>query len=116
VLGLAREQRAAVQRTRKDRVAQLDLPDDDRAHVVLGLHAPGLGVGGAGGSALQVLELALRQVSFESLLGLTRIVSVGWAAFSLCSCVMCVAPEKCMLRLLILLRTYYVRTTKLLHY
>jgi len=47
VLGLAR---AAVQRTRKDRVAQLDLLDDDRAHVVLELHAPGLGVGGAGGS------------------------------------------------------------------
>ena len=43
---------AAVQRTRKDRVAQLDLLDDDRAHVVLELHAPpGLGVGGgAGGS------------------------------------------------------------------
>ena len=54
---------AAVQRTRKDRVAQLDLLDDDRAHVVLGLHAPGLGVGGVGGSALQVLELALRQVN-----------------------------------------------------
>jgi len=54
-----------VQRTRKDRVAQLDdLLDDDRAHVVLlELHAPGLGVGGAGGSALQVLELALRQVN-----------------------------------------------------
>jgi len=30
-----------VQRTRKDRVAQLDLLDDDRAHVVLELHAPG---------------------------------------------------------------------------
>jgi len=42
--------RAAVQRTRKDRVAQLDLLDDDRAHVVLELDAPGLGVGGAGGS------------------------------------------------------------------
>ena len=28
---------AAVQRTRKDRVAQLDLLDDDRAHVVLEL-------------------------------------------------------------------------------
>jgi len=28
-----------VQRTRKDRVAQLDLLDDDRAHVVLELHA-----------------------------------------------------------------------------
>ena len=41
---------AAVQRTRKDRVAQLDLLDDDRAHVVLELQAPGLGVGGAGGS------------------------------------------------------------------
>ena len=54
---------AAVQRTRKDRVAQLDLLDDDRAHVVLELHAPGLGVGGAGGSAMQVLELALRQVN-----------------------------------------------------
>jgi len=51
-----------VQRTRKDRVAQLDLLDNDRAHVVLELHAPGLGVGGAGGSAMQVLELALRQV------------------------------------------------------
>ena len=49
---------AAVQRTRKDRVAQLDLLDDDRAHVVLELHAPGLGVGGAGGFAMQVLELA----------------------------------------------------------
>jgi len=52
-----------VQRTRKDRVAQLDLLDDDRAHVVPELHAPGLGVGGAGGSAMQVLELALRQVN-----------------------------------------------------
>jgi len=52
-----------VQRTRKDRVAQLDLLDDDRVHVVLELHAPGLGVGGAGGSAMQVLELALRQVN-----------------------------------------------------
>ena len=31
---------AALQRTRKDRVAQLDLLDDDRAHVVLELHAP----------------------------------------------------------------------------
>jgi len=31
---------AAVQRTRKDRVAQLYLLDDDRAHVVLELHAP----------------------------------------------------------------------------
>ena len=41
---------AAVQRTRKDRVAQLHLLDDDRVHVVLELHAPGLGVGGAGGS------------------------------------------------------------------
>jgi len=50
-----------MQRTRKDRVAQLDLLDDDRAHVVLGLHVPGLGVGGVGGSALEVLELALRQ-------------------------------------------------------
>jgi len=48
-----------VQRTRKDRVAQLDLLDDDRAHVVLELRAPGLGVGGAGRSVLQVLELAL---------------------------------------------------------
>ena len=37
--------------------------DDDRAHVVLELHAPGLGVGGAGGSAMQVLELALHQVN-----------------------------------------------------
>ena len=46
-----------MQRTRKDRVAQLDLLDDDRAHVVLGLHVPGLGVGGVGGSALEVLEL-----------------------------------------------------------
>jgi len=53
-----------VQRTRKDRVAQLDLRlADDRAHVVLELYAPGLGVGGAGGSAMQVLELARRQVS-----------------------------------------------------
>ena len=52
-----------MQCTRKDRVAQLDLLDDDRAHVVLELHAPGLGVGGAGGSAMQVLELALRQVN-----------------------------------------------------
>ena len=52
-----------MQRTHKDRVAQLDLLDDDRAHVALELHAPGLGVGGAGGSALQVLELALRQVN-----------------------------------------------------
>ena len=52
-----------MQRTRKDRVAQLDLLllDDGRAHVVLGLHVPGLGVGGVGGSALEVLELALRQ-------------------------------------------------------
>jgi len=41
---------AAVQRTRKDQVAQLDLLDDDRAHVVLELHTPGLGVGGAGRS------------------------------------------------------------------
>ena len=40
---------AAVQRTHKDQVAQLDLLDDDRAHVVLEIHAPGLGVGGAGG-------------------------------------------------------------------
>jgi len=56
---------AAVQRTRKDRVAQLDLLDDDRAHVVLEIHAPGLGVGGAGGSAMQVLELALREVNRE---------------------------------------------------
>ena len=39
-----------MQRTRKDRVAPLDLLDDDRAYVVLELHAPGLGVGGAGGS------------------------------------------------------------------
>jgi len=31
-------------------------------HVVLGLDVPGLGVGGVGGSALEVLELALRQV------------------------------------------------------
>jgi len=54
-----------VQRTRKDRVAQLDLLDDDRAHVVLEIHAPGLGVGGAGGSAMQVLELALREVNRE---------------------------------------------------
>jgi len=60
---MAREQRAAVQRTHKDRVAQLDLHDDDRAHVVLGLHAPGLGFSGVGGSALQVLEQALRQVN-----------------------------------------------------
>ena len=52
-----------MQRTRQDRVAQLDLHDNDRAHVVLGLHAPGLGVSGIGGSALQVLELALRQVN-----------------------------------------------------
>jgi len=52
-----------VQRTHKDRVAQLDLLDNDRAHVVLELHAPGLGVGGAGGFAMQVLELALRQVN-----------------------------------------------------
>jgi len=52
-----------VQHTSKDRVAQLDLLDNDRAHAVLELHAPGLGVGGAGGSALQVLELALRQVN-----------------------------------------------------
>jgi len=56
-----------VQRTRKDRVAQLDLFDDDRAHVVLvlELHAPGLGVGGAGGSVMQILELALRQVNCQ---------------------------------------------------
>jgi len=49
---------AAVQRTRKDRVAQLDLLDDDRAHVVLELHAPGLGlgVGGAGGSQRKFLS------------------------------------------------------------
>ena len=33
-----------MQRTRTDQVAQLDLLDDDRAHVVLGLHAPGLRV------------------------------------------------------------------------
>ena len=39
-----------MQRTRKNRVAQLDLLDDDRAHVILELHASGLGVGGAGGS------------------------------------------------------------------
>ena len=51
-----------MQRTRKDRVAQLDLLDDDCAHVVLGLDVPGLGVGGVGGSVLEVLELALRQV------------------------------------------------------
>jgi len=51
-----------MQRTRKDQVAQLDLLDDDRAHVVLWLDVPGLGVGGVGGSALEVLELALRQV------------------------------------------------------
>ena len=50
-----------MQRTREDRVAQLDLLDEDRVHVVLGLHALALGldVGGVGGSALQVLELAL---------------------------------------------------------
>ena len=41
---------AAVQRTRRDHDAQLDLLDNDRAHVVLELHAPGLGVGGAGES------------------------------------------------------------------
>jgi len=35
---------AAARRTRKDR--QLDLLDDNHVHVVLGLHAPGLGVGG----------------------------------------------------------------------
>jgi len=57
VLGLAREQRCNAP-TRKDRVTQLDLLDDNRAHVVLELHAPGLGVGGAGESAMQVLELA----------------------------------------------------------
>ena len=34
---------AAARRTRKDR--QLDLLDDNHVHVVLGLHAPGLGVG-----------------------------------------------------------------------
>jgi len=51
-----------MQRTRKDRIAQLDLLDDDRAHVVLGLDVPGLGVGAVGGSALEVLELAQRQV------------------------------------------------------
>jgi len=63
VLGLAREQRCNAPVRTGSRVAQLDLLDDDRAHVVLELHAPGLGVGGAGGSAMQVLELALRQVN-----------------------------------------------------
>jgi len=45
-----------VQRTRKDRVAPLDLLDDDCAHVVLELDAPGLGVGGAGGSQRKFLS------------------------------------------------------------
>ena len=45
-----------MQRTRKDRVAPLDHLDDDRAHVVLELDAPGLGVGGAGGSQRKFLS------------------------------------------------------------
>ena len=45
-----------MQCTRKDRVAQLDLLDDYRAHVVLELHAPGLAVGGAGGSQRKFLS------------------------------------------------------------
>jgi len=67
-----------VQRTRKDRVAQLqlDLLDDDRAHVVLGLHAPGLGVGGVGGSALQVLELALIYILLLILLIISTIIYI----------------------------------------
>ena len=57
---------AAVQRTRKDRVAQLDLLDDDRAHVVLELHAPGLGVGGAGGSQRKFLRLRCARCTARS--------------------------------------------------
>jgi len=56
VLGLVREQQCNAPVTRKDRVAPLDLLDDDRAHVVLELDAPGLGVGGAGGSQREFLS------------------------------------------------------------
>ena len=40
VLGLAREQQCNAPVRTEVRVAQLDLLDDDRAHVVLELHAP----------------------------------------------------------------------------
>jgi len=77
---------SGAQRTRKHRVAQLDLLDDDRAHVVLGLHAPDLGV-----DALTALLADLRckflswhqvnrQVSFKPLLSSAR----RWSAFWSC--------------------------------
>ena len=56
VLGLVREQQCNAPVRTGVRVAQLDLLDDDRAHVVLELHAPGLGVGGAGGSQRKFLS------------------------------------------------------------
>jgi len=54
-----------VQRTRKDRVAQLDLLDDDRAHVALELHAPGPWFWRRWRILAQVLELALCQVHHQ---------------------------------------------------
>ena len=54
-----------MQRTRKDRVAQLDLLDDDRAHIVLELHAPGPWCWRLWRILVQVLELALWQVHHQ---------------------------------------------------
>jgi len=54
-----------VQRTRKYRVAQLDLLVDDRAHVVLELHAPGPWCWRRWRILAQFLELALCQVHHQ---------------------------------------------------
>ena len=61
---------AAARRTRKDR--QLDLLDDNHVHIVLGLHAPGVGVGGdivlRAPLLLQVAEPAPRLFPLDLLL------------------------------------------------
>ena len=81
---------AAAKRTRKDR--QLDLLDDNHVHVVLGLHAPGLGVGGdivlrapLVRLLLQVAEPAPRLFPLDLLLELRALELQAQLVFLVCT-------------------------------